>query len=234
MPNKKTYNRKKKKGPSKYQKKLDEKRKQQIIQKKKQLEQSLDADRGNSPATIAYIIVISAIILGGVGIGLYLRPNNPPSNNQNGGGTTEGGTSSSYNFDYQVYDIYNNLIQFKNYQGKVLVLNFFEINCPYCSPNMDNLVQAYNELGGSAVVAVVALDVDSRDSVDALKQYKADHSIPYSIAQDYTLNIASKTPFSGGTPTTIIYDKDGNLYKTLMGLQSVDTLKTEIQNAMNA
>ncbi|MBD3351747.1 MAG: redoxin domain-containing protein [Candidatus Lokiarchaeota archaeon] len=231
MPDK--YSKKKKNEPSKYMKvalRKERERKQKEMAKKQASikEKSTYARQKNkNTVSLGYLIYIFAIIGGAVVLTIILTDDGQNGNTTT---TTTTGPPETYGFDHSVTTIDSEEIHFKDYEGqKVVVFEFMTIDCPACDPMVDNLVTVYNDLGSSEL-EIFTLDVGG-SSINELNQYRTDHSITHKISHE---GLSLSSYFSlAYTPTTFILDKNGDQYGDgLVGLQSVEDLKSAIQAAM--
>ncbi len=96
-----------------------------------------------------------------------------------------------------------------SYKGKVVVLDFSSIECPY-SRGVD---EALNELATTyGPKGVVVLGVDSHKDVtpDQIKQYLADKKLAYSVVKDVK-NAYADAAGASRTPEFFVLDKDQKL-----------------------
>lgn len=138
---------------------------------------------------------------------------------------------------FKTSDINGNKINTKTLTNKIIVLNFWFINCPPCRkeiPELNKLVQQYNK-DTSVVFIAIALD-DKQSLQDFLKTIPFNYTIVDDgryIADQYSIQ---------AYPTNIIIDPEGKVYFHSSGLssntvlwlnKSIKELKQVMQKKMN-
>ena len=104
----------------------------------------------------------------------------------------------------------------KQYQGKIVVLNFWATWCPPCREEMPELAELHTQYQAKNVV-VVGLAVDE---LALVKEFAlaTPVSYPLLVAEDEGMQLASALGNSQGVlPYTVIIDKDGVVQKNYFG-----------------
>ena len=121
-------------------------------------------------------------------------------------------TGKDFSF-FKTSDIYANKIDLKEDKGKIIVLNFWFVNCPPCRmeiPDLNELVETYK---GNDSVKFIGIALDEKaDLQDFLKTFPFNYTIVHNggyIASRY--NIRSY-------PTHVIIDQQGKVYFHTTGL----------------
>ncbi|CAN5856798.1 hypothetical protein BH11BAC4_BH11BAC4_18950 [soil metagenome] len=112
----------------------------------------------------------------------------------------------------KVKDIYGNKIDTKALKGKIIVLNYWFINCPPCRmeiPELNKIVADY-KTDSSVVFIAIALD-DAEEIVDFISSTPFDYKL---IAEGKFLDDAYKIK---GYPTNVVIDKEGKVYFSSLG-----------------
>ena len=89
-------------------------------------------------------------------------------------------------------------------QGQIVLLNFWQLDCPPCKEEMPFLDAAGKAYSG--VASVVALDI--RDSEAKVKQYFGDAKLNMLVPLDLDARVAAEYSI-GFTPTTFLIDSQG-------------------------
>lgn len=134
---------------------------------------------------------------------------------------------------FKTSDINGNKINAKTLAGKILVLNYWFINCPPCRMEMPELNKLVEKYKNDSLVVFLAVSLDDKSSIQAFLKTNPFHYTIVDdgryIARDY--NISSY-------PTNVIIDHEGKVYFHSTGLssstvywlgKSIDELKQNMQ-----
>jgi len=109
-------------------------------------------------------------------------------------------------------DIYGNKINTKDLKGKIIVINYWFINCPPCRleiPELNKIVADYKS-DTSVVFIAIALD-----DVDEIADFISSQPFHYTlIGEGKYLDDSYKIK---GYPTNLVIDKEGKVYFNSMG-----------------
>ena len=120
----------------------------------------------------------------------------------------------------------------KNMQGKVVVIDFFQMWCPGCSsfaiPLMFHLEDKYKERDDIVFLSVhTVFEGHAYQTPDDLKEFIEENGIKHPVGiddyqEDYTTPITMRRYQTGGTPCITIIDKGGYIrFKKLGGFNKV-------------
>lgn len=131
----------------------------------------------------------------------------------------------AYNNDFGLEDMDGNMVYLSNFQGNMIVLNFWATWCGPCRAEIPDFVEVYNEYKNKGVVFVgVSLDNDIND----LKQFIDEYNINYPILFDNkNVNDIWKVE---AIPTTFILDRNGNELTKRVGSMIKQDLINLIEN----
>lgn len=107
---------------------------------------------------------------------------------------------------FSAADINNNKINTKDLKGKILVLNFWFINCPPCRKEMPELNALVNDYSADSNVVFVGIALDPEN---ALKVFLKETSFNYKVV-GYGRSIARNYSIEA-FPTNVIVDKEGKV-----------------------
>lgn len=118
--------------------------------------------------------------------------------------------------DGQTWDI-------TQYKGKVVIVNFWATWCPPCRAETPALVRISQELKPVGL-EVLGVSMDQAANSKIL-EFSREYKIPYLLARgaemrEYSLGIA--------LPTTLIYDRNGNLAMTVEGAIHEESFKSAL------
>ncbi len=113
------------------------------------------------------------------------------------------------------------------WQGKVILLNFWATWCPPCVSEMPELVELQNDFAGKNL-QVVGIAIDSRSKV---QEFALKHSIRYPLLIGGMEGTAVSKEFgndTGGLPFTVLIAPDGTVRKTYMGRLDMQTVRADL------
>ncbi len=89
-------------------------------------------------------------------------------------------------------------------QGKVVMINFWQVNCPPCEEEMPYLEAAAKQYDGEAFILAVGIGVDAAGA----REFVGEGDLQMLVPLDTQANAAAKYSV-GYTPTTFLVDKSG-------------------------
>ena len=138
-------------------------------------------------------------------------------------------TVSGKKIDMKITDVGFN---FEQYKGKAVLLDFFGPHCPPCLTEMPHLVELQKELKDDLVILGVQVQMQMQPS--ALKTFIKEKKLNYPIVNlDYAMElvqfIQTNTNWGGQIPYMLLFNKEGKLVQTYMGLTDVSKIKKDIK-----
>ena len=125
--------------------------------------------------------------------------------------------------DFTVQDWDGNAVNFSDYLGKPIVLNFWAHWCGPCQMEMPEFNAKYEELGGEVTFLMVHEGAAVEDGKEIVTE------------NGYTFPVVFDTDSSAGNlygitafPTSFFIDKEGNLQAYYMGAMDADLLQQGI------
>lgn len=126
----------------------------------------------------------------------------------------------------------NDGIKVKGEEGKVVLIDFFGKQCPPCImsiPHMKNLQKKYDKN-----FKLIAMQVQAEMSAEQMKAFKEKYGIEYTVidlneVKDFVSFIQYNTGWQGQIPFMVIFDKNGVVQKTYMGMRSEEELSSDIE-----
>lgn len=132
--------------------------------------------------------------------------------------------------DFNLKDLNGNDIKLSDYEGKIVILNFWAVWCKYCKQEMPDLNELNKELADENEAVIIAVDV--QESSDTAKDYLTSNNIDLKVLLDQDGSV-SQTYSVTGFPTTFIINKDGSLYTYISGATDKETLLKIIDKVKN-
>ena len=116
-----------------------------------------------------------------------------------------------------------NTVQFTDYVGKPIVLNFWTYWCDYCLIEMPEFNETYEALGGEVTFLMVHAETDTEKG----KQIIADGGYTFPVFFDEE-RIAKMTYGVNSYPITFFIDAQGNLQAYCSGMMNAQMLQQGI------
>lgn len=124
-------------------------------------------------------------------------------------------------------DAEGNQRKMSEWQGKVILLNFWATWCPPCVSEMPELVELQSELGGKNL-QIVGIGIDSRSNI---REFALKHQISYPLLIGGMEGTAVSKQFgndTGGLPFTVLIGADGTIRKTYMGRLDMQKVRGDL------
>lgn len=122
-------------------------------------------------------------------------------------------------------------IDFTQWQGKPVVMNFWYAACAPCRIEAPDLKEIAEEFGEK----VEFIGVNVRDEAEAAKAFERTFDIPYESVQDTTgkiqLAMTKYVPLQA-VPSTLVLDRKGRVRARVIGAVEPGTLKSLISTAL--
>lgn len=126
--------------------------------------------------------------------------------------------------DFTLKDLEGNDVSLSDFEGKIVLLNFWATWCGFCDLEMPDLERLYtvNE-------DVVVLGINVGEDLDLVKEYVDEKKISFPIVLDETTDIASDYLVSG-LPTSYFIDENGMIYGKFSGMMTYDMMQEFISD----
>lgn len=123
--------------------------------------------------------------------------------------------------DFNLKGLDGKSVKLSDYQGKVVILNFWAVWCKYCKQEMPDLNELNKELEKDGEAVIVAVDV--QETADVINEYLTSNKIGLKVLMDQDGSVSQQYGVSG-YPTTFIINKDGSVYTYIPGATDKATL----------
>lgn len=124
------------------------------------------------------------------------------------------------------YDANGKKVTLSSLKGKVVFVNFWATWCPPCIKEMPSIQSLKNKMKNKDVVFLL-VDIDGKYDKAKAFMDKRNFDLPIYIPAE----TISSTYLGTSIPTTVIFDKKGNMVQRIVG--SVDFDSEEVENFMN-
>ena len=134
--------------------------------------------------------------------------------------------------DFHLADLSNNQHSLSDYQGSIVVLDFFSVNCTDCQSGAKNvLVPLYNNISsGDAKVQFLSVETTgaTADAINSTYVNSTGISWPILTGGDSLKNSFS----ANGIPTVYVVDPAGKIVVSIAHPFDIETLKAAIDNLL--
>ncbi|MEO7598513.1 MAG: TlpA disulfide reductase family protein [Opitutus sp.] len=131
-------------------------------------------------------------------------------------------------------DVNGKPVTFDQFQGKVVVVDFWATWCPPCRAEMPGYVALQKKYGKDGLV-IVGMSVDAQGP-GVVKKFIEQNGINYTIVMaddEVQAEFAGKEPIAG-IPTTFIIDRDGKIRDRKVGAEPTESFEKRLIPYLNA
>jgi thiol-disulfide isomerase/thioredoxin len=141
--------------------------------------------------------------------------------------TPHGYAKSPSKADLSLRDLKGNRVHLRDYQGKIVVLNFWATWCGPCREEMPRLVDAEKEYGPRGVVFVAA-SLDDDKSQTKIPDFLRDHQIAFPIWTGASGDDLDRLEMGPAVPATAFIDQEGRIVARVSGEIRPDEIKERL------
>lgn len=120
-------------------------------------------------------------------------------------------------------------VKLSDYQGKVVIIDFWATWCPPCRKGVPDLVSIQNEFKKDVVIIGISLD-DSR-TIDEVPSFIKDYGVNYPVVYGDE-KVVNAYGGIRSIPTAFVIDKKGNIVDMHIGLVPKDTYVNKIKELL--
>ncbi len=133
-----------------------------------------------------------------------------------------------YNFNLTTID--GDEVSLADYQGKVVLVNFWATWCGPCVVETPALVRMYNKYR-EAGFAVIGVALQSEE--DGVKNFAKKYRIPYAVGRDTEEDIGLRYQVFA-LPSSFLFSPDGKVKRAFTGFVAEDVLEGELKNLLRS
>lgn len=126
--------------------------------------------------------------------------------------------------NFTLPDLNGNQVALSDYEGQVVLVNFWATWCPPCRVEMPDLEAVYREHGDSGFEI---LGVDQREPVDLVEDYVEERGFSWVFLLDEDFDV-SREYSATSIPRSILVDRDGNVAHIWTGTLTRSQLERQI------
>lgn len=127
---------------------------------------------------------------------------------------------------FELKDVEGKTVKLSDYEGKVVLLDFWATWCPPCRKGIPDLISLKKQYGDK--VEVIGISVDRDETVGEVPGFVKEYGINYPVVYG---NTDMYEAYGGieAIPTSFVIDKEGNITSKHVGLIPVEQYQTEIE-----
>ncbi len=137
-------------------------------------------------------------------------------------------SSQEYANDFTLLNLEGEQVSLSDYEGKLVVLNFWATWCPACREEIPDFIEVYNQYRDKGVQF---LGVSNEDK-DTLASFVDQYGINYPILIDGSVDTIMSQWGIRALPTTFILDSSGEVLESYEGLLTRQRLANEIEKRL--
>ncbi|MET3730917.1 TlpA family protein disulfide reductase [Moheibacter stercoris] len=115
---------------------------------------------------------------------------------------------------FEMLDADGNSVELSDLKGKVVFINFWATWCPPCIAEMPSIQKMYDKVRDDEEIVVLTVEVQGAKEKAMKFMERKNMDLPVV----YPNTAIPEEIFQGSLPTTVIFDKDGNIAHTTMGM----------------
>jgi len=121
---------------------------------------------------------------------------------------------------------------FEQYKGKAVLVDFFGPHCPPCLAEMPHLIEFQEKHKDDLVI--LGVQVQMQMTPEALKAFMKEKGINYPVVNlDYAMElvqfIQTNTNWAGQIPYMLLFNKEGKLVQTYLGMTNVSKIASDMK-----
>lgn len=124
-----------------------------------------------------------------------------------------------------------NGIEFENYKGKIVLVDFFATWCPPCLAEIPHLNDIQNSFKNDVQIIGVLME-ESKDN-QTIEKFRTDNKMAFPVTNSAD-NFALSDALGGirSLPTMVMYDKNGEYFTHYVGAAPQEMIESDIRKAM--
>lgn len=172
-----------------------------------------------------YLILISALTISFISVACSDDVKENPDNRELSSGSIESAEKAP---DFSLTSTNGESIKLSDYQGKVVILDFWATWCPPCRKGIPDLVEIQNEFKDDVIVIGVSLDDDTKSEVvPFMKEYGINYPVVYGDNK-----VVTDFGSINAIPTSFIINKKGEIVEKHVGLVPKSTYVNRIKQIL--
>ncbi len=128
--------------------------------------------------------------------------------------------------DFSLLNLSQKKVNLSDYQGKVIILDFWDTWCPPCIKEIPDFVELQKKWADKGVQIIgIAL---GKQGLVTVKSFAKKYKINYPVLLGDEVTLKKYGPIRG-IPTTFVIDKEGKIYKKYIGYRAKRVFENDIK-----
>jgi thiol-disulfide isomerase/thioredoxin len=127
---------------------------------------------------------------------------------------------------FALLDVAGKSVNFAQYDGKVVLVDFWATWCPPCRRSIPDLSELHGKFSDRGF-EVVGISLD-QNGVDKVAQFAATMKIPYTVVMG-NMQVAADWNIGSAIPIAFLIDRKGEIVDRFVGYQDKSVLEEKIQ-----
>lgn len=141
---------------------------------------------------------------------------------------TEKGDGSYGDYDFSLTSVDGEPLRLSDYQGKVVLVNFWATWCGPCVVETPSLVRMYNKYKDKGF-SVIGVALQSEE--DGVKKFIKQYQVPYAMGRDTTNEVGLRYQVFA-LPSSFLFSSEGKVKRAFTGFVTEAALEKELQKLL--
>jgi len=124
-------------------------------------------------------------------------------------------------------DLDGNKVRLADYQGRIIVLNFWATWCGPCKEELPRLGQIASEYAERNVAFLLA-SIDEQKKVPAVRDYVSEHGIKLPVFTGVSVDLLEELAGVNIVPATLVIDEKGEIIRAINGEAREEDIKEAV------
>jgi len=124
-------------------------------------------------------------------------------------------------------DLDGNKVRLSDYQGRIVVLNFWATWCGPCKEELPRLGQIAGQYADRNVVFLLA-SIDDQKKIPAVREYVSQHGVTLPVLTDASVEMLEQLAGVNIVPATLVIDDKGEIVRAINGEAREEDVKEAV------
>jgi len=129
-------------------------------------------------------------------------------------------------------DLNGNRVRMSDYQGRIVVLNFWATWCGPCKEELPRLGQMAERYASQSVAFVLA-SIDEEKKLEAVREYVVQQKVTLPVWVGANVDLLEQLSGKNVVPATLIIDDKGDIVRTINGEAREEDVKEALDWLLN-